>query len=267
MPPRLPRPPRGSPIRSGGCRSTPPYEALIEPGMADLDNAPSGGMAGSITAALFLRRFVTRLPALPAFRHLRLAAGGGAGPAQGRRRPGRAGAARGAAGAARHLRWTAASTPFSGRVAARRLQGQVAAEAFVDPEPVVARGNPFLLAAPGGAPRPADADRRRRGADRAARRLGLRRGGEGRLLRLGREAALAPAPAEPATHRVARAHHLGLRRPGRAPSRRCSICISAARLRLLADEGKWARIAVGRRRGLGARAPISRRPRAARPTR
>ncbi len=35
-----------------------PYEALIEPGIADLDNAPGGGMAGSITAALFLRRFV-----------------------------------------------------------------------------------------------------------------------------------------------------------------------------------------------------------------
>jgi leucyl aminopeptidase len=36
----------------------PPYETLIEPGIADLDNAPSGGMAGAITAALFLRRFV-----------------------------------------------------------------------------------------------------------------------------------------------------------------------------------------------------------------
>ena len=34
-----------------------PYETLIEPGIADLDNAPSGGMAGAITAALFLRRF------------------------------------------------------------------------------------------------------------------------------------------------------------------------------------------------------------------
>ncbi|MGQ0564030.1 MAG: leucyl aminopeptidase family protein [Gemmobacter sp.] len=34
-----------------------PYEPLIEPGIADLDNAPSGGFAGSITAALFLRRF------------------------------------------------------------------------------------------------------------------------------------------------------------------------------------------------------------------
>ena len=39
-----------------------PYEAMIEPGIADLDNAPSGGMAGSITAALFLRRFAGGLP-------------------------------------------------------------------------------------------------------------------------------------------------------------------------------------------------------------
>lgn len=35
-----------------------PYEPMIEPDIADLDNAPSGGMAGSVTAALFLRRFV-----------------------------------------------------------------------------------------------------------------------------------------------------------------------------------------------------------------
>ncbi|WP_299305143.1 M17 family metallopeptidase [uncultured Litoreibacter sp.] len=34
-----------------------PYEAMIEPGIADLDNAPKGGFGGSITAALFLRRF------------------------------------------------------------------------------------------------------------------------------------------------------------------------------------------------------------------
>ncbi len=39
-----------------------PYEPLIEPGIADLDNAPSGGMAGAITAALFLRRFVEACP-------------------------------------------------------------------------------------------------------------------------------------------------------------------------------------------------------------
>jgi len=35
-----------------------PYEGMIEPGIADIDNAPSGGFAGSITAALFLKRFV-----------------------------------------------------------------------------------------------------------------------------------------------------------------------------------------------------------------
>ena len=35
-----------------------PYDKLIEPQIADLDNAPAGGFAGSITAALFLRRFV-----------------------------------------------------------------------------------------------------------------------------------------------------------------------------------------------------------------
>ncbi len=34
-----------------------PYEADIEPGIADLDNAPKGGFGGAITAALFLRRF------------------------------------------------------------------------------------------------------------------------------------------------------------------------------------------------------------------
>lgn len=39
-----------------------PYEAMIEPGIADLDNAPKGGFAGSITAALFLRRFVENTP-------------------------------------------------------------------------------------------------------------------------------------------------------------------------------------------------------------
>ncbi|WP_415404913.1 leucyl aminopeptidase family protein [Tateyamaria sp. SN3-11] len=37
-----------------------PYESMIELGIADLDNAPKGGFAGSITAALFLRRFVSQ---------------------------------------------------------------------------------------------------------------------------------------------------------------------------------------------------------------
>ena len=37
-----------------------PYESFIEPEVADLDNAPRGGFAGAITAALFLRRFVEK---------------------------------------------------------------------------------------------------------------------------------------------------------------------------------------------------------------
>ncbi|MGY6706352.1 leucyl aminopeptidase family protein [Roseinatronobacter sp.] len=40
----------------------PGYETKIQPGIADLDNAPSGGMAGAITAALFLHRFVEDTP-------------------------------------------------------------------------------------------------------------------------------------------------------------------------------------------------------------
>ncbi len=56
-----------SALQTGGARVRDPvwrmpfwpgYESMIEPGIADLDNAPSGGFAGSITAALFLRRFV-----------------------------------------------------------------------------------------------------------------------------------------------------------------------------------------------------------------
>ena len=35
------------------------YERLLKAQIADLTNAPSGGMAGSITAALFLKRFVS----------------------------------------------------------------------------------------------------------------------------------------------------------------------------------------------------------------
>ncbi len=36
------------------------YDKDISTRIADLTNAPSGGMAGSITAALFLKRFVTK---------------------------------------------------------------------------------------------------------------------------------------------------------------------------------------------------------------
>jgi len=36
-----------------------PYDQLLESKVADVNNVPSGGFAGSITAAMFLRRFVT----------------------------------------------------------------------------------------------------------------------------------------------------------------------------------------------------------------
>ena len=38
-----------------------PYRKHIKSKIADLDNAPSGGMAGSITAALFLKEFINDL--------------------------------------------------------------------------------------------------------------------------------------------------------------------------------------------------------------
>jgi len=40
----------------------PAYEGDIEPDIANLDNAPSGGFAGAITAALFLKRFAGDQP-------------------------------------------------------------------------------------------------------------------------------------------------------------------------------------------------------------
>jgi leucyl aminopeptidase len=36
-----------------------PYDAMLESKVADINNVSAGGFAGSITAALFLRRFVT----------------------------------------------------------------------------------------------------------------------------------------------------------------------------------------------------------------
>ena len=55
-------------LKTSGARQNDPvwplpfwdaYEKMIEPDIADLDNSPSGGYGGAITAALFLRRFVT----------------------------------------------------------------------------------------------------------------------------------------------------------------------------------------------------------------
>ena len=45
----------------------PPYRTMVESKIADLTNAPPGGFAGSITAALFLARFVTAAKAYAHF--------------------------------------------------------------------------------------------------------------------------------------------------------------------------------------------------------
>ena len=49
-----------------------PYDAKLSSKIADINNVTTDGFAGSITAALFLRRFVERATSLGAFRHLRL---------------------------------------------------------------------------------------------------------------------------------------------------------------------------------------------------
>ena len=66
-----------------------PYESLLDSKIADINNV-GGSFAGSITAALFLSRFVDRGEGLGAFRHLCLDAERQAGAAGRRRMPGRA---------------------------------------------------------------------------------------------------------------------------------------------------------------------------------
>ena len=69
-----------------------PYDAMIEGSVADISNSGSGaGMAGSITAALFLRRFVEKAKILGAFRRLRLEPEAARPWTRGRRDPGGAG--------------------------------------------------------------------------------------------------------------------------------------------------------------------------------
>lgn len=48
----------------------PGYRAMVDAKTADLDNAPEGGLAGAITAALFLESFVGRGPDAPPWAHV-----------------------------------------------------------------------------------------------------------------------------------------------------------------------------------------------------
>ena len=52
------RTPRPRTIRSGGMPLWRPYDAMLDSKVADINNVAAGGFAGSITAALFLQRFV-----------------------------------------------------------------------------------------------------------------------------------------------------------------------------------------------------------------
>jgi leucyl aminopeptidase len=92
------------------------YESVIEPGIADLDNAPGFGFAGSITAALFLRRFADH----PRYMHFDIyghTPGRCAGAPQGRGRPGRAGECSARCPPCWAFRMDRRLTPFSGRIA------------------------------------------------------------------------------------------------------------------------------------------------------
>ena len=66
----------GRTIRCGACRCGRLTIRWLDSKVADINNAPSGGFAGSITCALFLQRFVDRRQELAACRHLRLDAVG-----------------------------------------------------------------------------------------------------------------------------------------------------------------------------------------------
>ena len=59
LPPSLRAAPKPRAIRSGGCRCGGRTTRCSISKVADVNNVGSGGFAGSITAALFLRRFVS----------------------------------------------------------------------------------------------------------------------------------------------------------------------------------------------------------------
>ena len=49
-----------------------PYDSKLSSKVADMNNVTTDGFAGSITAALFLHRFVEKAARLGAFRHFRM---------------------------------------------------------------------------------------------------------------------------------------------------------------------------------------------------
>ena len=85
--------PHPNAIRSGECRSG-NRTIYVDRKTADVNNVSSGGFAGSITCALFLKRFVSRAKAFAHFDIYAWDAVDEAGAAGRRRMPGGAGALR-----------------------------------------------------------------------------------------------------------------------------------------------------------------------------
>ena len=127
--------PRRRTIRSGGCRSGGPTTRCWNCKVADINNVGSGGQAGAITAALFIGGSSDG-EVLDAFRRFRLEPAP-AGTARRRRMPGRA---RALCAAGRALRLNVDTmraldprlTPARADLAAKELEGKVAAARFVE---------------------------------------------------------------------------------------------------------------------------------------
>ena len=115
-----------------------PYDAMLDSKVADLNNVGSGSFAGSITVRAVSQAVRRGGQVVAAYRHLRLDARGEAGPARRRRMPG---GARALCAACRALRLSGATamrafdprlTPARADLAAKELEGKVAAARYVD---------------------------------------------------------------------------------------------------------------------------------------
>ena len=120
-----------------------PYDKLIDSKIADITNNAASGFAGSITAALFLKRFVEKAQSLDAFRHLRLDTERQTRPAGGRRGAGRPAHLRFARKPLRDARVMTNNasrdprlTPARPDLAAAHLRGAVEAARYVEGRPM-----------------------------------------------------------------------------------------------------------------------------------
>ena len=134
--------PRPSTTRSGGCRSGTPTTICSTSKIADVNHISSGPFAGSITAALFLRRFVEQAKT---WAHLDIYAWNPS-TKPGRPEGGEVQGARALDGAARRavrkLMLDPRLTPARPDVAASHLKGKVEALRFVEGREAAGRGRP-----------------------------------------------------------------------------------------------------------------------------